>query len=199
MLSNMETIELGAGFGYTLSTSDTLVAEDDVLRIDGRSLGASDVLQFDGTAEQDGRFTLLGGAGDDILRGGFASNSLVGNGGADQLFGGYGWDRFVYRTVADSTGPEYDTIVGFRSAGDDRIEFPTKPSADDPWVTTGTLSTASFNSDLGAAIGADQLGIGNAVRFTADAGSLAGQTFLIADANGVAGYQANADYVIRLA
>ena len=32
----------------------------------------------------------------------------------------------------------------------------------------------------------------------ADAGDLAGQTFLVVDANGEAGYQAGADYVIQL-
>lgn len=199
MLSDMETIELGAGFDYTLQTSNSLVAEDELLRVDGRSLGAADVLQFDGSRELDGRFDLLGGDGDDMLRAGPRNASLNGGGGADQLIGGSGGDRFVYRSVSDSTGPEYDTIFGFASIEGDRFDFPTSPAANDPWVRTGTLSTASFNSDLATAIGADQLGVGNAVRFTADAGTLAGQTFLIADANGMAGYQANEDYVIRLA
>ena len=36
----------------------------------------------------------------------------------------------------------------------------------------------------------------DAVLFTPNAGGLAGHTFLIVDANGTAGYQAGADYVI---
>ncbi|HUO97234.1 MAG TPA: bluetail domain-containing putative surface protein, partial [Rhizomicrobium sp.] len=38
----------------------------------------------------------------------------------------------------------------------------------------------------------------HAVLFTPDAGALAGQQFLVIDTNGVAGYQAGADLVIRL-
>ena len=34
--------------------------------------------------------------------------------------------------------------------------------------------------------------------FQADGGDLAGLTFLVVDANGVAGYQAGSDYVIQL-
>lgn len=198
MLNDIERVELGAGFDYGLRVSESLLAGDEMLRVDGRSLGVDDVLTFDGTAERDGgRFNLLGGAGNDVLHGGSSYDSLTGGGGADFLYG-YG-DRLVYLTVADSTGPNYDTVFGYTGGGFKNFVFPDKIVARDPNVTTGTLSTETFNSDLGAAIGADQLGVGHAVRFTASAGSLAGQTFLIADANGVAGYQANEDYVIRLA
>jgi hypothetical protein len=36
------------------------------------------------------------------------------------------------------------------------------------------------------------------VLFTADAGTLAGATFLVVNANGVAGYQSGGDLVVRL-
>jgi hypothetical protein len=39
---------------------------------------------------------------------------------------------------------------------------------------------------------------GDAVLFTASAGSLAGHTFLVVDANGIAGYQAESDAVVQL-
>ena len=64
-------------------------------------------------------------------------------------------------------------------------------------INTGTLSTASFDADLGAAV-SGALGAGKAVLFTADAGSFAGRAFLVADGNGLAGYQAGEDYVIEL-
>ena len=67
----------------------------------------------------------------------------------------------------------------------------------DAAVTTGALSTATFNSDLVAAL-SGKLAAQHAVEFTASSGTLAGQTFLIADLNATAGYQANLDLVIHL-
>jgi hypothetical protein len=49
-----------------------------------------------------------------------------------------------------------------------------------------------------AAIGLGQLGIDHAVLFTPDSGDLAGDTFLIVELNGTAGYQASQDLVIKL-
>jgi len=65
-------------------------------------------------------------------------------------------------------------------------------------VTSGKLSTATFNSDLAADLGATKLGADHAVLFTASKGDLAGDTFLVVDLNGTAGYQAGQDLVIRL-
>jgi hypothetical protein len=70
------------------------------------------------------------------------------------------------------------------------------PTSIDAAVTTGSLSTASFDTDLAADVGAAQLGAHHAMLFTANAGTLSGHTFLVIDANGTAGYQASADYVI---
>ena len=75
--------------------------------------------------------------------------------------------------------------------------MPGTVSAVDAAVTTGALSTATFDSDLAAAVGASQLGAGHAVVFTPNSGTLSGDHFLIVDANGVAGYQAGQDYVIE--
>ena len=54
------------------------------------------------------------------------------------------------------------------------------------------MSTAG---DL-AALASGQLGAGHAILVTVTGGTLAGDTLLIVDANGVAGYQAAGDYVI---
>ena len=68
----------------------------------------------------------------------------------------------------------------------------------DAAVTTGALSTSSFNANLASAIGSTQLAAHHAVEFTPNSGTLAGDHFLIIDMNGIAGYQANADLVILL-
>jgi len=65
-------------------------------------------------------------------------------------------------------------------------------------VTSGTLSNASFNTDLAADLGSTKLSADHAVLFTASAGQLIGDRFLVVDLNGTAGYQANSDLVIRL-
>ena len=59
-------------------------------------------------------------------------------------------------------------------------------------------ATATFDHDLAAAVNAAHLKAHEAVLFAPTGGSLAGDTFLIIDANGVAGYQASKDYVIHL-
>jgi hypothetical protein len=68
----------------------------------------------------------------------------------------------------------------------------------DKKVAHGTLSGATFDSDLAGAVNAAHLLAHDAVLFTPDAGSHAGQTFLVIDANAQAGYQAGQDYVMRL-
>jgi hypothetical protein len=198
---NMDYIEqvvLLGGSSYTLSAGDSNVAPGHSLTINGMPLGAGDSLIFDGSAEKDGRFDLDGGNGADSLTGGAGADLLYGWGGADTMTGGEGADRFLYTAVSDSTGVHYDTITDFHF-GEDVIDLPVTVTALDKAVTHGSLSTASFDADLSAALGASALGAGHAVLFTADKGELSGQTFLVVDANGQAGYQAGEDYVIHLA
>lgn len=186
------------GSSYALSSADSNVAAGHSLTVDGMPLGAGDSLDFDGSAETDGRFVLQGGAGADHLRGGAGADTLYGWGGADMLAGGGGADRFLYSGVSDSTGAHYDTIADFHF-GEDVIDLPVTVTGLDSAVTHGGLSTASFDADLSAALGASALAAGHAVFFTADQGELSGQTFLVVDANGQAGYQAGEDYVIHMA
>ncbi len=131
-----------------------------------------------------------------------ASNvvSVWGGYGADILTAGGGKDIFGYHVAHDSTGSTYDTISGF-NFGVDRFDVSGAAksiAAVNSAVTTGALSTATFDADLAADLPAGNLGSHDAVLFTASAGTLAGQTLLVVDANGTAGYQAGADLVIRL-
>ena len=63
-----------------------------------------------------------------------------------------------------------------------------------------TLDTiqAAMQSTFAAAADASRLLANHAVLFTPDRGAHAGETFLIVDANGTAGYQAREDFVFRL-
>lgn len=202
-LRNVEIIKLDAGFNYSLQMNDGNVAAGQTLTVDGSALGLADVLNFDGGLESDGTFSITGGLGrdelvggalNDVIKGGGGNDDLVGLGGADTLNGGGGSDTYDYGAVSQSTGVAHDTIVAF-DALHDGFALTTAVSAIDAGVTHGTLTTANFDVNLAAAIGAAQLAAGDAVLFTPDAGNFSGHTILVVDANGVAGYQAGLDYV----
>jgi Ca2+-binding RTX toxin-like protein len=162
------------------------------------ALQAGDFVHFDGSQlYHPTKYVLNGGAGKDTLKGAGLHDVLTGGGGADFLSGGGGHDTYKYVAVSDSTGASYDTIVKFDGAHD-HFAMPATVSGIDHAVTAGSLSTASFDSDLASAVGAGQLAAGHAVLFTANAGTLSGKEFLIVDANGQAGYQAGQDYVIEI-
>ncbi|MGH6872936.1 MAG: bluetail domain-containing putative surface protein [Rhizomicrobium sp.] len=107
-------------------------------------------------------------------------------------------DTFIYTAVADSTGPKYDVITGVKFDNDrfDVHQAGGSVVGVDSAVTAGTLSTAGFDTNLAAAVGAGQMAAHTALLFTPNAGTLSGHTFLIVDENGTAGYQAGADLVI---
>ncbi len=69
-MTSVETLRLTAGHSYTLTTSNPTVTSGAVLTVDGSALGASDTLTFNGSAESDGSFSIVGGAGADTLTGG---------------------------------------------------------------------------------------------------------------------------------
>ena len=140
---------------------------------------------------------LAGGKGTDHLEGGNGADRLIGGRDADLLAGGKGVDTFGYDTARDSTGRDYDAIVGF-DADAEFFDLPVAVTGLDPTIASGRLSEAQFNSDLAAAVSAAALLAHHAVLFTPDQGAHAGETFLIVDANGVAGYQGREDFVFRL-
>ena len=134
-ITGIEEIDLYAGNGYKLTTNDGNVAAGALLKVDGHFLGASDVVNFNGSAEADGRFVVLGGAAADVLRGGALNDQLVGGDGNDKLYGndgndtltgglghddlygGAGNDRFVFGDIANSTVATFDMIRDW-NAGD---------------------------------------------------------------------------------
>lgn len=198
--SNMLSVEkmvLSAGDSYKLTATDATVAAGQTLTVDGHSLGAADTLFFQGSSETDGAFVLSGGAGNDTLIGGAGGDTLTGGGGADAQHGNGGADIFAYRAAADSTSTQYDTDYAF-AAATCKFDVNVAVGGVDALIASGALSTASFDTDLAAAVDSAHLAAHHAVVFTPNSGTLSGQVFLVIDENGTAGYQAGADLVIDL-
>jgi serralysin len=124
-MASVETLGLGAGFDYDLTTHQATVASGATLTLDGLALGVGDSLTFNGAAETDGYFILIGGAGNDVLTGGAKADTFtLGAGGADTVAAGAGSDLIdmgAALTAADSIdgGTEDDRVrlTGDYSAG----------------------------------------------------------------------------------
>ncbi|HEY2069671.1 MAG TPA: calcium-binding protein [Rhizomicrobium sp.] len=197
-LQNIQKLVLEHGNDYHVSLDAANDTNGNTMTIDGRDLHAADSLTFDGTAVA-GNLAIDGGAGADVLQGGTGTlNVFNGGAGADRMTAGGGTDHFVYESAADSTGTHYDAISGFNADSDKVVLYNETVTAINTAVTTGALSTATFNTDLAHDLGASHLGIHHAVLFTADSGDLSGDTFLVIDVNGEAGYQGKGDIVIQL-
>jgi Ca2+-binding RTX toxin-like protein len=203
-VTNVEKMVLEPGFSYTLTMDDNNVAAGQQMTVDASKLTSSNTLKFDGSAETDGRYVVDGGAGNDYITGSAGNDILTGGGGDNRFTGGAGedkiiatgdsHDRFIYTDVSDSTSTTHDVITGF-SATADAFDLDVTVTGISAEVTSGRLSTASFDANLATAISSAHLAAGHAVLFTPTTGNLAGHTFLIVDANGTAGYQAGQDYV----
>jgi Ca2+-binding RTX toxin-like protein len=193
-LTSVETMTFSPRFSYKLTMDDGNVGAGKTLTLDGSKLNVDHWINIDGSAETNGRYVMLGGDGNDSLTGGAGADRLQGGHGADLLTGGAAVDVFVYKAATDSSGGNHDTIVGLDFAAD-QIDLNKAVTGIDAAIGTGSLSDASFDADLAAVFTAPHLGKHHAALFTADAGTLAGHTFLVVDANGTAGYQVGGDYV----
>ena len=131
-LTSIENIVMAApGHSYNLTTVDANVASGATLTINAAALGAADTLTFDGSAETNGHFDIIGGAGDDTVTGGAQSDSFdLTHGGGDTAHGSGGNDTFTL----DGQAIFNDQIDG--GTGTDTI------------VLTGDLSFGALNSSL---------------------------------------------------
>ncbi len=192
VLHSVETMNITDG---NVRMLDADVAAGQTLNV---SVGEYSV--FDGSRETDGAFHIeasnatkvTGGDGDDFIQGHGLRGSFKGGLGADTIVGG---NNVYYSSVAESTSTEHDILS---LVPQEIIHLWFAVSAVDSAVNSGSLSEATFDSDLAAAVGSSQLGSHHAVVFTPNAGGFSGHHFLIVDANGTAGYQAGADLVIDL-
>jgi Ca2+-binding RTX toxin-like protein len=199
MMKNVGTLQMNGG-SYTITLQDSVVGTGRTMNIVSQGYSGSAPFVFDGSAETNGMLNVTGGLGSDTLTGGAGNDVLKGIDGKDILTPGGGSDILLYgiHGAAESTSVNYDVIVGFDFDGKDRFDLPGAVTGIDAKLASGTLSTASFDSDLAARVTAAKLAAGHAVLFTPDHGTLAGHTFLVVDANGTAGYQASADFVFEL-
>jgi Ca2+-binding RTX toxin-like protein len=191
----VEQIVARAGNDYNLIADDSNVAAGGTLTVNAMPLGDANHILFDGSAETDGRFLFYGSDAGDMFLGGAGDDRIYGLGGGDVLGGGGGHDTFVYYDAAHSSGTDYDVLADFDPTAD-KIDLEVTVTGFDAAIQSGTLSTASFNADLGATLAG--LGAGHAVYYAPNAGDLAGNVFLIVDANGIAGYQEGEDYVFAI-
>lgn len=197
---NVEVLALLRGVAgdfanYNLTFADSLVGAGQTFTV--HALPVLTNLTLNASAETNGNYNIIGGQANDTITTGAGADTMWGGLGADVLTGGLGADIYRYTSASESTSTGYDRIVGFVS-GTDRIDVVNTITGVDATVGAGALSTATFDTDLSAAIGSGQLGANHAVLFTPNAGTLAGTTFLIIDSDGVAGYSAGSDIVIQL-
>jgi Ca2+-binding RTX toxin-like protein len=193
--AGIDQVVVAAGHDYSLTALDNQVGAGATLVIDAMRLGDDGHIVFDGSAERDGNFVFFGSALADTFRGGAGDDLIVGGGGADTLRGGGGSDTFGYGAAGESSGPAYDTLADL-TPGVDHIDLDGTVAGFAAPITSGALSTATFDADLGAALAG--LGAAQAAWFAPDAGDLAGTIFLVVDGNGVAGYQPGEDYVFAV-
>jgi Ca2+-binding RTX toxin-like protein len=194
-MTNVETLRLGGAFDYSLVTHDATVAAGARLTVDARTLGAGHDLTFIGSAETNGRFNLLGSAGNDSLTGGAQTDTISGGAGADALFGGGGADSFVYAGASESASAACDEIFGL-DANSDKFDFTQAVTGFDG-VLAMSVTTLNFDTDLAFACFWGGMQAGHAVVVSGDPGSrFNGLDFLVIDADGSGGYTPGADYVI---
>lgn len=197
LLSGKDTRAGAAGpdYHYDITTHDDNVAAGQRLKVNAQTLRPGEEVVFDGSAETDGWFRIVSGQCNDTLTGGDGDDWFYGNLGFDLLTGGDGSDTFFYRSAAESSSLDFDTFTDFVY----NVDVIDLPSSNDnfAFVTEGRLDIADFDADLAAAVDA-LLQPNWAVFFTPDEGDFAGRVFVVAEANGVAGYQAGADYVFEM-
>ncbi|MEG3179551.1 beta strand repeat-containing protein [Sphingomonas sp. LT1P40] len=196
-IQGIEQITLMAGPAgdrnvFDITVANSLVAAGVQQTIWGLPVTTS--IRIDASAELDGSVRVFGGQSHDTIYGSAGDDRLFGGAGSDFLYGGAGNDTYVYDAVSQSTGINAD---GIHLTAGDKIDFYFTVAGIATTVVGGQLG-GDFDIDLAAAIGAGQMGVGEAVLFRPDSGIYAGQSFLVVDANGVAGYQAGQDYVISL-
>ncbi|MFL6718341.1 MAG: cadherin domain-containing protein, partial [Burkholderiaceae bacterium] len=121
---NVEEVTLSAGNSYSLTFHDANAVATTVT-VDGSALGAANTMTINASAETESSYTIVGGAGNDVLTGGawsdyfdisFGGNDIVtGNAGRDSVFAG------AAMTAADqfNGGAGVDTLYlsGDYSAG----------------------------------------------------------------------------------
>ena len=135
---------------------------------------------------------------DNRLTGNAGENRLRGGAGIDTLDGRSGADTYVFASISESTGLGRDRVLNM-NMNEDKFDFTVVPTSIGAQVNAGALNVATFNANLATAVNAG-LAANGAILFDPSSGDLnvAGQVYLVVDANGDGAYSANADYVVQL-
>jgi len=178
-ITNIEVIALAAGHSYKLTTNDGNVAAGEGLLVKASALGSGDALTFDGSAELDGKFYIVAGAGNDVLTGGAKHDVFdLTKGGNDTAHGGNGNDTFNLGAAFTAA----DTIDG--GAGNDTVNISPTGGINNITFTATTLTNVEnltitsdkqihiFTNDANVASGATLT-----VDFSASAGILGDYAF----------------------
>ena len=197
-MTGVVSLILGAGHDYDLATDDANVAAGARLTVDASALGGGNVLIFNGAAETDGSFAILGGAGNDVLTGGARNDIFTGGGGVDTMTGGGGHDLFRYTAASDSPGEASDVITDFDAARD-TFHFPITVSSY-AGQHSATLTDSGYAQSMNQALSDAAIHAFGAVILTAAANSspdFVGHTYLVVDADGDTHF-GTGDYVIDI-
>jgi hypothetical protein len=129
-LISVEKLQVGAGHAYNLTTVDANVAAGARLLVDAVSLQSNDTLIFNGSAESDGSFKFIGGAGSNEFTGGANQDVFIlrFDGAQDIVHGGGGGDIFYMEGTLTATdqidgGTGSDTVVLQGIDGADSLTF----------------------------------------------------------------------------
>jgi Ca2+-binding RTX toxin-like protein len=153
---------------YQFTSVNANVAAGGRLEILAAGLRYNESLRFDGSAETDGHFTILAGAGEDrltggakgdhisggahsdLLEGGGGNDTLIGGAGGDTLRGGTGRDTFRFEE-GDSFYGECDFIHDF-TVGDRidlrAIDADTTKAGDQAFVFIGNAAFSNVAGQL---------------------------------------------------
>jgi len=179
-LIDVERVVISGGV-QNITTSDGTVASGAGLYVDATA--SPDAVAWDGTAETDGRFTILGGDGDDSLVGGAGNDFIDGLAGNNTVWGGAGDDRLgsgsgngtLYGGDGNDTLSNLDSVGGTDvldgGDGDDLIQVSGRGvtlalggAGNDSITSSSAADTLSggLGDDLLRAGGADDLLVGGA-------------------------------------
>ena len=158
-ITNVETVTVAAGFDYHIIALDSLLAGNQVITINGASLGAGDDLYFNGAAETSGKLHIYAGFGTDTLTGGSGNDGFFFGSGrfdpaTDHVDGGAGTDMVVFQKSFSGTisAANFTSIesVSLAPAANGSSGLFALTLADD-WAATGEARTISAAALTGAA------------------------------------------------
>ncbi|MGH6871065.1 MAG: beta strand repeat-containing protein, partial [Rhizomicrobium sp.] len=185
--NSIETLSLSAGHTYSFTSVDANVGPAATLTVDGHSLGATDTTVFNGSAETDGTFHFIGGAGNDTdTSGALGAIFDFSTGGNDKGTGGAGGvSTFIMGAALDGndtlnggTGGGIVQLAGIYTGGAALTSTANLTHIKEIDLAAGssyaiTLSAATVSGISAFTLNAGTLGAGDAISFD---GSAAGST-----------------------